>query len=339
MDDVTRVRNALERAQFRRRVATVVGIVVVLVLTALGMTYVGFTVAEVVRQFDQWWAFVGAFLRPDFVDFTLATKNAGENGIHGFSALWYSLLHPGSIVTGVMSQASSGSVLTAAAATTVIVGFTGTVLGFPLALFFGILGSERVTPYPWNFVFRGTMSTIRAIPALVWILIFIPLLGVSAKAAILAIAVDTIGNMGRLFTDELEEIQDGPIEAINSTGASRAQTVVFGMLSQVSTSFIAWTLYIAEINTRAAISLGVVGAGGLGQYIQLKINFGTQSAYAQAAAGLIMVVFIVVAVELASSRIRARLRPGETEGKGVLDVIRSLGDLNKWLGRGTREDA
>jgi phosphonate transport system permease protein len=298
--------------------------------TALGMRYVGFTLAELVRQFPIWLDFVAEFLNPNFVDFTTTTK---EEEITGLRALSHALTHPGTIVDSALAAESSGSVLIAAAVTTIIVGFTGTVLGFPLALLLGVLGSERVTPFPFNFIFRGTMSTIRAVPSLVWILIYIPLFGISPKSAIFAIATDTIGNLGRLFTDELEEINDGPIEAISSTGANRPQTVIFGMLSQVSTSFIAWTLYVLEINTRIAISLGVVGAGGIGQYISLKIQFGTPEAYSQAAAGLLMVVVIVISVELLSSRIRARLRPGETEDKSLWDAIKQLFDGDRWMGR------
>jgi len=140
-------------------------------------------------------------------------------------------------------------------------GFVGTVLGFPFALVFGTLGSERVTPFPFNFIFRGTMSFIRAIPAIIWTLIFIPFLGLGPASAAIAIAFDTIGNLGRLFVDELEEIEDGPIEAMRTTGASKPQIVFFGMLSQVRTAFIAWTLYIFEINVRIGVTVGVIGAG------------------------------------------------------------------------------
>ncbi|MFB6071401.1 MAG: PhnE/PtxC family ABC transporter permease [Halobacterium sp.] len=327
---VQEVKDRIERQTRRRRILGAGLVAAVLVLTGLGMSYVGFTLAEFVRQFPVWLNFVSEFLDPDFVDLTKTTK---ARGISGLDALFYSLTHPTTIANSVFTSGSSGSILIAAAVTTIIVGFTGTVLGFPLALVFGILGSERVTPFPFNFLFRGTMSTIRAVPALVWVLIYIPLFGISAKSAILAIATDTIGNLGRLFTDELEEIDEGPIEAISSTGASRAQTVIFGMLSQVSTSFIAWTLYVLEINTRIAISLGVVGAGGLGQYIKLKIQFGSAEAYAQAAAGLFLVVVIVISVELISSRIRARLRPGESQGRSFFESLKGLFDADKWTGR------
>jgi phosphonate transport system permease protein len=103
------------------------------------------------------------------------------------------------------------------------------------------------------------------------------------------------------------------------------------MLSQVSRSFIAWTLYILEINTRIAISLGVVGAGGLGLMIR---NSQDLFEFQRTAAGLIMVFIVVLGIELISSRIRARLRPGEHEGKGVVEAVRDLFDPNKWLGRG-----
>jgi phosphonate transport system permease protein len=176
------------------------------------------------------------------------------------------------------------------------------------------------------------MSAIRAIPALVWILISVPLAGINEVSAVLAIATDTVGNLGRLFTDELEEIEDGPIDAIQSTGASRPQVIGFGMLSQVSTSYVAWTLYILEINTRIAISLGVVGAGGIGRYIRLRQDL---FKYQKAAAGIIMVFVIVISVELLSSRIRARLRPDEHESKSLWDAIKGLADGNKWLGTGS----
>jgi phosphonate transport system permease protein len=107
----------------------------------------------------------------------------------------------------------------------------------------------------------------------------------------------------------------------------------FGMLSQVSTSFVAWTLYILEINTRIAVSLGVVGAGGLGQYIQTNLNLFNSS---RAGAGLITLLFLVLSIELLSSRLRSRLRPEEDEGRGVVDALRGLGDLDRWLGRTDR---
>jgi phosphonate transport system permease protein len=319
---VDEVLTRLNNRQRIRRILTVLGVVAVIGVTWFGMQFLGFKYDDLARQLPTFVQSLTEFLSPDFVDFTGYSR---ENEITGWAGLVESLLRPGEIYASLAAQEG----IVGVSVVTIVIGFTGTVLGFPFALLFGVLGSERVTPFPFNFIFRGTMSTIRAVPALVWILIFIPLSGISPISAMLAVATDTIGNLGRLFTDELEEIDEGPIEAIRSTGASSSQIVSFGMLSQVSSSFIAWTLYILEINTRIAISLGVVGAGGIGQYINLRIDL---FAYSRAAAGLLMVVFIVLTVELTSSRLRARLRPEEDSDTSLVDAIKSLGDMNKWLG-------
>jgi len=201
---------------------------------------------------------------------------------------------------------------------TLAMGFAGTVFGFPLALLFGVLGSGRVTPFPFNFLFRGIMSSIRAIPAIVWALIYIPLGGIGPMTAVLAITTDTIGNLGRLFTDELEEIEDGPIEAMRTTGGDRRQIITFGMLSQVHTSFIAWTLYIFEINVRIAVTLGVIGGGGLGEVVSVQqglFNFTNMMAT------LFVIMLLILTVELFSQRVRAYLRADDSESMGVVELI------------------
>jgi phosphonate transport system permease protein len=323
--DIGSVLATIERNQRRRRLLSAAALVTLILATGIGATFLGFTIADLWRQLPIWLESVGEFVSPDFVRFSIWSQ---ANNVEGWAGLYQSLLNPGTLVRSLVEQKG----IVGASVVTIVIGFTGTVLGFPLALLFGVLGSERVTPFPFNFIFRGTMSTIRAVPALVWILIYVPLAGISPVSAMLAVGTDTIGNLGRLFTDELEEIDEGPIEAIRSTGASGSQTVVFGMLSQVHTSFIAWTLYILEINVRIAISLGVVGAGGIGQYINLRISL---LEFSQAAAGIFMVIVIVISVELVSSRLRARLRPGEHEGTGFLESIRNLGDMGSWIGSGS----
>jgi phosphonate transport system permease protein len=319
----------IERRVLLRRAVLLLGASVTALVAYFGTGFLGARpVPDIVRfaQFDFFVRESVKYFSPTFVDLTFYTQ---QNEIGGLRAIWAAITHPGSIVETATSLRSS--LLVSGVVITLSIGIVGTIIGFPLALFFGVLGSERVIPFPFNFLFRGVMSTIRAIPALVWVFIFAALVPLSPLTAMLAVATDTIGNLGRLFTDELEEIEEGPIEAIRSTGASRSQVISFGMLSQVSTSFIAWTLYILEINTRIAVSLGVVGAGGLGQYLQNNLNLFNS---ARAGAGLITLLFLVLSIELISSRTRARLRPSEHEKKGILDAVRDLGDGSKWLGMG-----
>ena len=303
----------------------------VLGVTYWGFGFIGFQAGVVAGRFPGMYEFISqGFFPPDFKNFTVYTK---DNDISGLRAIPASFRNWGRPI--FESFASSRLSLVKASLVTLLLGFMGTVLAFPGALVLGVLGSERVTPFPFNFVFRGALSAIRAIPAIVWIFLYIPIGPPSQITAVLAIGTDSIGNLGRLFTDDLEEIEEGPIEAIRSTGASGTQTVSFGMLSQVSRSFIAWTLYILEINTRIAISLGVVGAGGLGLMIR---NSQDLFQFRQTAAGLIMVFVVVLGIELVSSRIRARLRPGEHSGKGLVEAVRDLFDPAKWLGIAPKRD-
>ena len=302
---------------------------VVVGVTYWGFGFIGFQAGVVAGRFPGMYEFISqGFFPPDFKNFTVYTK---DNDISGLAAIPASFRNWGAPI--VESFGSDRLSLVKASVVTLLLGFMGTVLAFPGALVLGVLGSERVTPFPFNFVFRGTLSAIRAIPAIVWIFLYIPIGPPSQITAVLAIGTDSIGNLGRLFTDDLEEIEEGPIEAIRSTGASGTQTVSFGMLSQVSRSFIAWTLYILEINTRIAISLGVVGAGGLGLMIR---NSQDLFQFRQTAAGLIMVFVVVLGIELISSRIRARLRPGEHDSKGLVEAIRDLANPGKWLGLSTK---
>lgn len=188
---------------------------------------------------------------------------------------------------------------------TLAIALAGTIMGAPLALLFGILGNERVTPFPINFLFRGLMSIIRSIPSLVWALIYVPLGGISPVTATLAIGTDTIGELGRLLTDELEEIDDGPIEGISSTGASKPQVIIFGMITQIVRPFIAWSMFILENNVRSAVGLGIIGAGGLG--VTLSIEQQTFK-FTNMMATILFIVLLVLSVEMISQRTRSYLR-------------------------------
>jgi len=191
---------------------------------------------------------------------------------------------------------------------TLAIALAGTIMGAPLALLFGILGNERVTPFPLNFLFRGVMSIIRSIPALVWALIYVPLGGITPVTATLALGTDTIGELGRLLTDELEEVDDGPIEGIRSTGAGKPQIITFGMIPQMVRPFIAWAMFVLENNVRSAVSLGIIGAGGLG--VTLTIEQQTFN-FTNMMATILFIVMLVISVEIISQRTRSYLREGD----------------------------
>ncbi|PSP39344.1 phosphonate ABC transporter, permease protein PhnE [Halobacteriales archaeon SW_8_65_20] len=295
------VANRLLDIQIERRIRLVFAFVAVVgfaVVFRFALNLVGFSVVEIFRFREP---FIAA-LKQFFPGFPLIDVTQ-----------YWAFIQERNLILSI----ENGRIVPGAMFVTFAMGLAGTILGLPGALLLGVLGSERVMPYPLNFVFRGTMSIIRAIPALVWALIYIPLGGVSPFTATLAIGTDTMGNLGRLFTDALEEVEDGPIEAIQSTGASAPQRVVFGMLSQVLTPFIAWTMYILEINTRVAVTMGLIGGGGLGAVLTAQRGL---FKYTNMMATIVVIFLLVVSVEIVSQRVRSYIR-GDTDSASLIQLI------------------
>ena len=295
----------MKRRKTTRRLWMLGGLIATYLLFYASLRIIEFSLAEIVGQVDQFYEALLGYFPPTtyfgipFVDLGAYTSFIIEENL-------ILTIEGGQIVWGAMFV-------------TMGVAFAGTVLGLPLALFFGVMSSERVIPYPFNFGFRATMSLIRAIPGLVWFLILIPLAGVTPFTGALAIMVDTTGYLGRLFTDELEEIEDGPIEGIRSTGANSSQIVSFGMLSQVFRQFIAWIAFDLEHNVRAAIGLGIIGAGGLG--LELYVQRQTFN-YTEMMACIILIFLLAGSVELISQRVRSALREGDDiEQSGIIEVF------------------
>jgi len=286
----------LRRRKLIRRLWTALGIVGFTVLFGLSLRAVDFSLAELFSQLPEFADALTEYFPP--------TTYFGVIPFVDVMQYWEFMIE---------------AELFAASWVTMSIAIAGTALGLPGALFFGVMASERVVPYPFNFGFRAVMSIIRAIPALVWVLILIPLGGVGTFTATLAVMIDTTGYLGRLFTDELEEIADGPIEGIRSTGASKPQIISFGMLSQVFRQFIAWIAFDLEHNVRVAIGLGLIGAGGLG--LELNIQRKTFN-YTEMMACIILVVLLAGSVELLSQRLRSYLRDDEgPERTGVLEAF------------------
>lgn len=289
----------LRTIQMRRRIGwaiKIIAVVAVAIFIALAYGVVGFSISEMIQYWPEF--------RQALAGYFPTTRYLEVIPFFDIGRYWQFI---------VAEQLLQKSIVTVSMA------FLGTIIGLPGALLLGTLGSERIMPFPFNFLFRGTMSVIRAVPALVWALIFIPLGGVTPFTGTLAIATDTMGYLGRLFTDELEEIGDGPIEGIESTGADRRQVVFFGMLSQVMRQYIAWTMYIFELNVRIAITLGLIGAGGLGYVMNIQRQ---TFQYTNMMAAILVSVVLLISIEMASQRIRSHLRNDETEG--FLTLLRGL---------------
>ncbi|GIW09313.1 MAG: phosphonate ABC transporter, permease protein PhnE [Dehalococcoidia bacterium] len=154
------------------------------------------------------------------------------------------------------------------------------------------------------YLCRTTINIVRSIPDLFWALVFVAAVGLGPFPGVLALTMFAFGMLGKLFSEAIEAIDPGPVEAVTATGASRTQVVVYAVLPQVIPAFIAHTLYAWEINVRIATVVGMVGAGGLGFLLRTYFSF---FQYSSAATVILVTVVLVMAIDFASARIRARI--------------------------------
>jgi phosphonate transport system permease protein len=191
-----------------------------------------------------------------------------------------------------------------AAVESIQIAIVGTVFGILLSLVFGILAARNVSPLgPLAWVVKALIGFMRAVPALVWALLFIVAVGLGPRAGILAIAVKSVGMLGKMYAATIEEIPMGPIEALRASGASKLQLAIQGILPAVMGVFIAWSVFRLDINIRYASVLGVVGAGGIGWELVRAAHRGRYDI----AMGVTVVIFVVViATELLSEWLQWR---------------------------------
>ena len=127
----------------------------------------------------------------------------------------------------------------------------------------------RVLPYALS---RGVLNLFRAVPELVWALMFVRAVGLGPFPGVLAIGIAYGGIIGKIFAEILEEVDPRPLEALQATGASRFHVLVYGLVPQALPSLVSYTLYRWECAIRAAAILGFVGAGGIGQQLDISMK-------------------------------------------------------------------
>jgi phosphonate ABC transporter permease subunit PhnE len=180
------------------------------------------------------------------------------------------------------------------------------VIGAVLGLGLGVWGSIRGqlgSGLGIYYMFRTFFNTLRSIEALILALVFVVWVGLGAFAGTLALALHTIAANAKLYSEQVESISTGPLEAVRATGATRLQTVVYAVVPQIVPPFIAFTMYRWDINVRMSTIIGFVGGGGIGLILQQNIN---QLNYRGAAAQILAIAIVVAAMDYVSSRLRER---------------------------------
>jgi len=161
---------------------------------------------------------------------------------------------------------------------TIFLGMMATFFGIIFSVPFSFLAARNLMSGSWvtlaiYYLVRTVMNIVRSIESLIWAVIAIVVVGLGPFAGIVALTVHTIAALGKLYSEAIESIDPGPIEAIQATGANWLQTVVYGVIPQIIPPFVSFTIYRWDINVRMSTVIGLVGGGGIGfiliQWIRL----------------------------------------------------------------------
>jgi phosphonate ABC transporter permease subunit PhnE len=192
--------------------------------------------------------------------------------------------------------------ITDTTSTIVVPATIGAVIGLALGAW-GAMRGQLSSGLGIYYSFRTFFNTLRSIEALILALIMVVWVGLGAFAGTLALALHTVAANAKLYSEQVESISSGPLEAVRATGATRLQTVVYAVVPQIVAPFIAFTMYRWDINVRMSTIIGFVGGGGIGFILQQNIN---QLRYQGAAAQILAIAIVVAAMDYVSSRLRER---------------------------------
>lgn len=185
---------------------------------------------------------------------------------------------------------------------TVQLAWISTIIAAILSLPVAFLAANNTCESKW---LRGAtiffLNSDRAIDSLILALFFVSAVGLGPFPGALALAIHSVGMLGKLFADAIEAIDPGPVEALRSAGAGRLATIRWGILPQVAPHFVSYFLFRFELNVRVAVVLGLVGAGGIGflltQYMRLF-------QYQKVCTVVLVILVLVMAVDFVSAKLR-----------------------------------
>jgi phosphonate transport system permease protein len=184
--------------------------------------------------------------------------------------------------------------------------FLATSIALVVSLPFGLLAAKNTSPHPVLFhASRSLLSFMRALPELVWALVFVSAVGLGPLPGVMALAFVTVGFMGKFFAESIEVVDHRPVEGVAAHGAGWLQLRTFAHLPQAMPDFIGTILYILDHNLRAAAILGLVGAGGIGLALHDTLRL---FQYDESAALIAVILVTLLAFDYLSTWLRGKLQ-------------------------------
>ena len=191
---------------------------------------------------------------------------------------------------------------------TMAIAVLGTLFGAILAIPFAFLASTNILPKPIAYLFRVVILLIRTIPSLVWALMWIRVTGPGAACGVITQSVCSIGMISKMYITAIEDLDTRILESLDAMGCTPFQKIRYGVIPQLTASFISTTIYRFDINLKDATTLGIVGAGGIGASLVQCLNSRRWAMVGSFVWGLMVLVLII---EFISTRVRKKLARGE----------------------------
>lgn len=188
---------------------------------------------------------------------------------------------------------------------TLQIAYLGTLFGTVIAMPLLFLASANTTSNRVVLAIARTVLTIlRSIPDLLYAALLAPILAIGPLPGVVALTLFSVGVLAKLGSETVEAVDPGPLEALRATGAGRNRMIVFSVLPQIAPTMTSYVLYVFEINVRASVIIGLVGAGGIGQDLLARLNF---FAYGDVSTIILVTFALVLAIDGISVWARSRL--------------------------------
>ncbi len=192
---------------------------------------------------------------------------------------------------------------------TIFMAFMATTLAIPVAFVLSFFCAKNIMKGPKAYavymLLRTVLNFTRAIEALIWAIIFSVWVGIGPFAGMLALMIHSVASLAKQYSEMVETVSDGPIEGIQSTGATKLQTVWFAIVPQVILPYISFTVYRWDINVRMATIIGLVGGGGIGTML---IQYQGQAMWPEVGCIILVIAIVVWGMDQASAVIREALK-------------------------------
>jgi phosphonate transport system permease protein len=280
------------------------GIIWALSRTSLSTTLFGISknnkTSKLTAEIFGWFLFNITFIAGWIVTKISLVDIFSSEGIEGAQRIFGALFQP---EMGIFDDALFAII------ETIYIALLATLISIPPTLILSFLSARNLMKdnkisFSVYYILRIILNFIRSIEPLIWAIIFSVWVGIGPFAGMIALLIHTIASNAKLYSEAIENIEEGPVEAISATGANKIQIVWFAVVPQILLPFLSFTIYRWDINVRMATIIGLVGGGGIGTML---MQYQGLARWHEVGLIVLMIAFVVWVMDYISAKIREAL--------------------------------